>query len=117
VKNIKPIIGIGVFLTVVYLCWMLVPPFFHQYQFNDFVDQKAKECTYAYNKTEDGVRQEVFREAREDSIPISQDQIKVEKSATDCKIAVAYTVHVDIPFFPQDFHFVAASQNANFLTK
>ncbi|HTC79209.1 MAG TPA: hypothetical protein VK657_11380 [Terriglobales bacterium] len=116
-NRIKPIFGIAVFLGIMYLIWELVPPYFHQYQFQDYVDQHAKEVTYEYNKTEDQVRAEIMKEAREDSIPITPEQIQVTKSPTNCTIAVNYTVHVDLPFFPQDIHFVAASKNASVYSK
>ena len=116
-KNIKPFIGIAVFLSILYLIWELAPPYFHQYQFQDYVDQRAKEATYEYNKTEDQVRSEVMKEAKEDSIPITPDMILVTKSTSNCTIAVNYTVHVDLPFFPQDLHFVAASKNASVFSK
>lgn len=110
-STIKPWIGLGVFAVVVYLIYMLVPPFFHNYQFQDFIDQAAKENTYAYDKNEDQIRQQVFKEAQEDSIPITMDQIQVSKQSKSCSISVTYTVHVNLPGFPQDFHFVAASKN------
>ena len=86
-NRIKPIFGIAVFLGIMYLIWELVPPYFHQYQFQDYVDQHAKEV------------------------------IQVTKSTSSCTIAVNYTVHVDLPFFPQDIHFVAASKNASVYSK
>ena len=116
-NNIKPFIGVAVFLGILYLIWELAPPYFHQYQFQDFVDQRAKEATYEYNKSEDQVRAEVMKEAKEDSIPITPDMIQVAKSPTYCTINVSYTVHVDLPFFPQDLHFVAASKNASVYSK
>jgi hypothetical protein len=113
-STLKPIFGVAVFAACVYLIWMLVPPFFHNWQFQDFVEQSAKENTYAYNRSEDQVRQIVFKEAQSDNIPLtSPDQIQVTKTGTTCSISVQYTVHVDLPIFPQDFHFTAASANKN----
>jgi len=116
-QTFKSFFGLGVFVLAVYLTWELLPPFFHNYQFQDYVQQAAKECTYAYNKTEDQVRTDVFKEAREDSIPITADQIQISKSGTSCSIGLNYTVHVDLPFFPQDFHFTASSANTSILQK
>jgi hypothetical protein len=112
-NNIKPFFGIGVLLVILYLCYELVPPFYHNFVFQDWVDQKAKEATYEYNKSEEQIRDEVFKEAQQDSIPITSDQIQVTKNGQMCSIGVAYKVHVDLPFFPQDFQFTAASQNSS----
>src|SRR5690349_20107012 len=110
-NTIKPFVGFAGFALVVYLIYMLVPPFFHNYQFQDYIEQSAKENTYAYNKSEDQIRQAVFKEAQDDSIPITADQIQVNKGNQTCSISVNYTVHVDLPLFPQDFHFSASSSN------
>jgi hypothetical protein len=112
-QNAKPLFGIGVLLVIIYLCIMLVPPFYHNFVFQDWVDQKAKEATYEYNKNEDQIRQEVFKEAQADNIPITAEQIQVTKNGNVCAIGVQYNVHVDLPIFPQDFHFIAASQNSS----
>ena len=111
-KHLKPFIGIGIFFLVVYLVWQLAPPFFHNYQFQSDVDDAAKQATYSA-KTEDDVRADVFKQAQSDSIPITQDQIQVTKTGTSCSIGVAYTVHVELPVLPQDFHFNVTSQNKN----
>lgn len=116
-NSVKPFIGLAVLLVVIYLCYELVPPFYHNYVFQDWVDQKAKESTYAYLKNEDQVRQEVFHEAQLEEIPITADQIQVQKTATACSIAIDYNVHVDLPFFPQDLHFNASSANTNIVTR
>jgi hypothetical protein len=115
-NTIKPVIGIAFLLFLVYLASQLVPPFYHNYVFSDWVDEKAKEYTYAYAKDEDQIRQEVYKEAQKDGIPVTADQIQVEKTGTSCSIGMQYVVHVDLPIFPQDFHFVAASSNSSILT-
>jgi hypothetical protein len=116
-SQIKPFLGIGFLIVILYASYMLVPPFYHNYVFQDWVDQKAKESTYAYNKNEDTIKQEVFHEAQLEEIPVNLDQIQVNKTGMSCSIAVTYDVHVDLPVFPQDFHFTAASQNSNIVAR
>jgi hypothetical protein len=112
-STIKPIFGIAVFLVVVYLIWNLVPPFFHNYEFQDYVETEARDSTYT-NQTADEVKALVLKEARNDNIPITPEQITVVKEPNNVSINAHYSVHVDLPFFPQDFQFSASSKNRGF---
>jgi hypothetical protein len=116
-KTIKLIFGLAVFAAVIYVAWLLIPPFMHNIQFQDWVSDAARQDTYAYNKNEDQIRDEVFREAQADGIPVTEDQIQVSKTGGSCNISVVYTVHVNLPVFPQDLHFNVSAGNANIITR
>ncbi|HEV2112663.1 MAG TPA: hypothetical protein VGR50_00865 [Terriglobales bacterium] len=110
---VKPILGVALFLVVMYLIWNLLPPFFHNWQFEDYVETEARDSTYT-NQTADDVKALVLKEARNDSIPITAEQINVIKEPNTVSITANYSVHVDLPFFPQDFQFNVSSKNRGF---
>ena len=109
-SGVKPILGAAIFLVVVYLIWMLAPPFFHNWQFEDYVENEARDSTYT-NQTADDVKALVIKEAHGDNIPLTPEQVNVTKDPNNVSINVNYSVHVDLPFFPQDFHFNVSSKN------
>ncbi len=111
-KYFKPILGVLLVVIFVYLCFQLIPPFFKNYQFQDYLDHEALRTSYNSNTlTEDTIRNEVLKEARSDDLPITAEQIRVSIGRLQVQINVDYTVHVDLPFFPQDLHFNDASAN------
>jgi hypothetical protein len=106
----KPLFGFLLLVAFVYLCFQMVPPFLNNYQFQDFLNQKARESSYT-NVSEDQIRASVMKEARNDDIPLSAEQVVVSKSNINVDISVEYSVHVDLPVFPQDLHFTAVAHN------
>ena len=112
-SQIKPILGFAVVVIVFYLAWNLIPPFFHNYEFEDYVVNEARDSTYT-SQTADEVKVLVLKEASKDEIPVTAEQINIVKNPNDVSINVNYTVHVDLPLFPQDFHFSVSSKNRGF---
>jgi hypothetical protein len=109
-KYFKPLLGVVFLLTFIYLCVEFVPPFFKNYQFQDFLDDEARRTSYT-PMGEDAIRAEVLKEARGDDLPINAEQIHIVRGQNQVQIDVQYTVHVDLPFFPQDLHFNPSSSN------
>ncbi|HZR28591.1 MAG TPA: hypothetical protein VFA71_07405 [Terriglobales bacterium] len=112
-KYFKPILGFLFLIVFVYVCFEMLPPFFKNYQFQDYLDEEARRTSYS-NLTEDAIRNEILKEARSDDLPITADQVHVSVGPIgrlQVQISVEYTVHVDLPFFPQDLHFNPSSGN------
>ncbi len=109
-------VGLGVFLIVaaIYLGISLVPPFWGNYEFQDAIKTEATLQTYT-TKPESDIRDSVYKKAQEFGIPIAKEQIKVLRTGTQgtgsLSISAPYTVHIDLPGYPLDLHFEAASNN------
>ena len=112
--TVKLVLGIFVMVAVVYLGVELVPPYFANYQFQDAIESEARLATYS-TKTEDTIRDEVFKKASELEIPLAKDQIKVARTgpqnAGSLMIETHYTVHVDLPGYPLDLTFDPSTKN------
>lgn len=109
-KYFKPFLGVLILLAFIYLCAEFIPPFFKNYQFQDYLDNEARRTSYT-TMTEEAIRAEVLKEARSDELPITADQIRIVRGQNLVQISVEYTVHVDVLFFPQDLHFNPSSSN------
>ena len=77
--SLKMVAGIVVMVASVYLIAVLAPPFFSNYQFEDAIRTEAQMDTYN-TKTEDQIRDAVFKKAQELDVPVSREQIKVQRS-------------------------------------
>ncbi|HVO79654.1 MAG TPA: hypothetical protein VMT28_02925 [Terriglobales bacterium] len=109
-------LGLGIFLIVgaVYVCAELAPPYFSNYQFEDAIKNEATMATYS-TKSEDAIRDAVFKKAQDLQIPVSKDDIKVHRVGAQgtgsITIEAHYLVHIDFPGYPVDLHFDPTTKN------
>lgn len=112
--SIKLIIGVSIIAVSLYLCVELVPPYYSNYEFQDAIASEALISTNA-TKTEDAIRDTVFKKAQELSLPLTRDDIKVHRVGSmgtgSVTIEAPYIVHIDMAVYPIDLHFTPASTN------
>ncbi len=110
----KMVFGILIIVGAVILIAALAPPYFSNYQFQDALKTESQMSTYT-TKTEDVIRDEVFRKAQDMDIPITREQIKVVRNGVvgtgTVDIEANYIVHVNLPGYPVDLHFDASARN------
>ena len=112
--TIKLVFGIGLIVAMVWAGAAIIPPYFANYEFQDAINNEATISTYS-TKGEDAIRDSIFKKAQDLEIPLSKDQIKVQRVGTQgygsVLIEADYTVHVDLPGYPMDLTFQPASKN------
>jgi len=112
--SLKAALGFLVIAAVIYGSWLLIPPYFANYQFQDDIKNTALHDMYG-TKTEEDIRQGVFKRAKALEIPLTEEQIKVKRignsGSGSLLIDVDYTVRVDMPGYPLDLHFHPSSEN------
>lgn len=108
------IVGIALMVAVAYVCWEMIPPYFANYQFEDAIETEARLSTYS-TKSEDAIRDTILKRAQDLEIPISKDQILVQRSGATgtgyVLIEANYAVHVDLPGYPMDLTFHPSTKN------
>jgi hypothetical protein len=112
-KALRAILGVAVIVAVLYAMWMLVPPYFHNYQLQDTIADEARMNTYTA-KSEEDMRETIWRKAKDLEIPITREQINVRREGQSVAIWIDYTVHVDMPIYPVDLQFHSSSKNKSF---
>ena len=112
--TIKLIFGILVIVGSVYLGAVLVPVYYANYQFQDSIKTEATLQTYT-SKPEGDIQDTVFKKAQDLEIPVSKEQIKVQRRGLQgtgsLTIRAPYVVHVSFPGYPMDLHFDASTEN------
>jgi hypothetical protein len=108
--KLKGIIGFLIVIGGFYAGWNLIPPYFHNYEFQDDLDEIARRNSYT-QKTDDDVRAIVIQQAGTLSIPLKEDQVIISRSADGLGITVHYHVHVDMVVHPTDLDFTVNSLN------
>jgi hypothetical protein len=110
-QTIKLVFGIGLLVAGAYVGCLVIPPYFENYQFEDTIQNTAVLESYS-TKSADDIRTSIYKRAQELQIPISPEQIVVQKgTTTGVMIQANYSVHVDIPGYPLDLDFHPASKN------
>lgn len=116
--SLKLVAGIFVMVASVYLIAVLAPPFFSNYQFEDAIRTEAQMDTYN-TKTEDQIRDAIFKKAQDLDVPVTREQIKVQRSGVtgtgSVSIEAPYVVHVSLPGYPTDLNFDPSSRNKGVL--
>jgi hypothetical protein len=112
--GLKAVLGICAIVATVYLIGMLAPPFFSNYQFQDAIKTVAQMNTYS-TKSEDAIREEVFKKAQELDVPLTKEQIKITRVGSaytgSITIEAPYTVHLNLPGYPLDLNFDPSNTN------
>ena len=109
-NRLKSLFGLLLLIAVGYVAWMLLPPYFSNYRFEDACESEALINSYS-NKSDVEIRNTLAAKARDYDIPLTADQINVTRNGSELSIWADYTVHVDLPFMPLDLKFHPATKN------
>lgn len=109
-EKVKALIGVGVIMIGFYVAWNMIPPYFHNGQFQDELDDIARRYTYT-TVSDDDLKQKVVDKAKNMDILIKEDQVSITHSGNQLGISVKYRVHVDLLVHPTDLDFTANSLN------
>jgi hypothetical protein len=108
--KIKALIVTAILAFGVYAAFKLVPPYSAEYQLNDKIQEIAR-FGVVEHKTDEQIRESVFKTIQDLEIPATRDDIKVVASSSRVAITVDYTVPVDLLFYHVDLHFTPSSEN------
>ena len=94
-KTVKALLGLAVLVGVVLFLVGVAPPYFANYQFKDDVIQEARFANISNPpKTDEDIRNNLMRKAKEYEIPIKSEQIQINRQGSDILISIPYTVDV-----------------------
>lgn len=115
---IKACLGILAFAAVVIGLFQIVPPILANYSFSDDLRTVAMMDSSNLQRTDDEVRNDVLKKAKEHDLPIEPKQISVQRINTPglsaVWVAADYTVTVNLPGYSFDMHFTPDSGNKGF---
>lgn len=102
--------------ALIFVGLKLVPVYYGNYNFKDYVEDETRRASYQSGSSAESIRDEVFKKAQELDIPLTKDEIKVEKTSSQggvnpVTINADYTVHLDLLVTSTDLHFAVGSQN------
>src|SRR5574337_2765 len=96
-KQLKALLGLAIVVSGFYLAWVLIPPYYNNYSFQDELDNEARSAVYNQQMTEDDVKKSLAKTAQDLNIPLTPDDIHVQKSNGNISIWTEYTISVSTP--------------------
>jgi hypothetical protein len=115
---IKGFAGFLVLIAVVVGLFAIAPPMMANYSFQDDLKTVALMDGSNLQKTDDEIRVEVLKKAREHDLPIEERQITVQRINTPglsaVYVAADYSVAINLPGYSFDMHFTPNSGNKGF---
>jgi hypothetical protein len=115
---IKVFVGLLAMVAVVVGVFQVAPPMLASYSFSDDLKTVAMMDGASTQKTDDDIRNDVLRKAKEHDLPIEAKQISVQRINTPglfaVYVSVDYAVTINLPGYPFDMHFNPNSGNKGF---
>jgi len=108
--KIKALIVTAILAFAVYAAVKIVPPYAAEYQLADKIQEQAR-FAIVNRYTEEQIRDNVFKVVQDLGIPVKREDIKIESSNQVVKIAMDYTVPIDLLAYHMDLHFTPSSEN------
>ena len=109
-KQLKSLLGLALVVVAMYLVWKIMPAYYTNFEFQDFVESQARIESYSQHNEQEIA--EVFaKKAADLEIPLTASQIKVQRLGNDLSVFCEYDVHIDVPVHPFDLHFKAETKN------
>jgi hypothetical protein len=99
-----------VLVIAIYVAFKLVPIYVAEYQLTDKLSEEAR-YGVVNRFTEDRIKDDIMKEVGELEIPVKREDIRVSSTMQVVKIAVDYTVPVDLLLYHLDIHFTPSSEN------
>ena len=103
-----------IFVFAIFVAFKLVPPYVSEYQLQDKMQEVAR-FAIVNRYSDEQVRDNMFKVVQDLGVPVKREEIKVYISQATCKIAVDYTVPVDLMFYSTDLHFSPSSENKSLM--
>src|ERR1700688_2240462 len=108
--KVKAIIVTALIVFAFYAAIKIVPPYAAEYQLADKIQEQAR-FAVVNHYTDEQIRENVYKVVQDLEIPAKKEDIKVEASNRIVKIAMDYTVPIDLLSYHLDLHFTPSSEN------
>jgi hypothetical protein len=113
--TLKALGGFLAIILVIVACFEVGPPMMANYSFQDDLRQVALVDGANFQKTDDDIRNDVVRRAKDHELPIEPKQVTVQRMSTpgmsSVYVAVDYSVSISLPGYSFDMHFNPNSGN------
>src|SRR5713226_1929015 len=108
--KLKAIIYTAILVLAIYSAVKIVPAYVSNYQLQDKMQEQAR-FAVVNRYTEEQIRNNIFKVVEDLEVPVKREAIKIVSNSGVVKIAMDYTVPIDLFFYHFDLHFTPSSEN------
>lgn len=112
--TLKAILGLLVIGAVAIIGIKIIPPYFSNYEFEDYIKNEALQSTYS-TRSEDEIRESIIKRARDYDIQLNSRQVKVSRTGSNGNgslfIEAEYSVPVELPGYSTTLTFHPTTSN------
>ncbi|MGO9273826.1 MAG: hypothetical protein ACLQOO_26900 [Terriglobia bacterium] len=109
-SGLKGLLTLVVIAALIYVAFQTVPVYVNNYELEGYIRDLAIQASAAHTPAAE-IQQSVLAKALDLHLPVSADQIKVGSDHGNIKIAVDYTVPVDLRVYTWVLHFTYSTSN------
>jgi predicted membrane protein len=110
-RQLKALLAIAIVVGGFYLAWVLIPPYYNNYSFQDELENQARTAVYSPQTTDQDVKNSLAKTAKDLDIPLTADDIHVEKTNGNISIWTEYTITVQTPVKAIDLKFAPSTKD------
>jgi hypothetical protein len=101
--TVKTLFSFASLLFIAYLCFKFIPVYIAAYDFDNMLKTQAQ---YSGSmKSNEVILKELLNKAAELELPITKQNINIQRSQSKLVITADYVVPVKTPFFTYEWHF------------
>jgi hypothetical protein len=111
--NFGCLIGVIVLLIGVFIAWKMIPIKVKAAEVRQTMEDEAKA---AGTHSDDQIKKAIVEKGKDDNLPITEDNVKIERTPNNAEIIVdvEYDVPVDFPGYKYMWHFHHHARNPIF---
>lgn len=110
----KAILWTVILVYGAFAAYRIIPAYVAEYQLADKMQEQAR-FAVVNRYTEDQIRDTIFKVVQDLDIPVKREEIKIVATQQVVKIALEYTVPVDLLVYHMDLHFTPSSENKSIM--
>ncbi|PSH04459.1 MAG: hypothetical protein CXZ00_06445 [Acidobacteria bacterium] len=111
-REFRSIFGLLVLLVGGFVLYRVLPAYWGDFKLGRLIEEQSVVNTY--NTKSDGeIAALIAQKANEFDVPLTPEEVKVQREAGRLTITAEYAVHVDLPIYPLDLNFKTSNTNKN----
>lgn len=105
------LVGLVLLAIAIFVAYKIIPVKIHAAEVRqETIDQ----CKSAAMRSDEKIKYAIVQKAQENDIALTNDNIVIKRGANDIQIDVDYTVPIDFPGYPYNWHFHHTAANPLF---
>jgi len=105
------LVGLILLGVAIFVAWKMIPVKVKAAELRQTVVDEAKS---AGTHNDDRIRGAILKTAREDDLPVTEDNIKIVRTANEITVTVTYTIPIAFPGYTYNWHLEHEARNPIF---